>query len=640
VLLLAESGELQVVARASVGASGIAVQGRQAGAPDALPWSVAHYVARSREPAMLSDVGLPHAFSADPYLLRERPRSVLCLPLLRGAELVGVLYMEHALVADAFAPERVQLLATLAAQAAISLETSRLYASLQERQGRIRRLVDANIIGIRFAHADGRIFEANDAYLQLLGRTREDLAAGVLSTGAITPPEYLAASQRAAEQLAAEGRYAPYEQEYQRPDGTRVPVLCGGTWLDPVQRSTVAFVLDISERRQAEAERAARRAAELANRAKSEFLASMSHELRTPLNGILGYAQLLQMRGGLNEPQQRGLEIIRQSGDHLLALINDILDLSRIEAGRLELAPAPVELLPFLRGVCDVVRVRAEEKRLEFAFAAGGGLPVAVQVDERRLRQVLLNLLSNAVKFTEQGSVTLRVAALPASGGEVRLRLDVVDTGVGIRAEDQQLVYEPFEQVGDARHRAAGTGLGLTITRALVQGMGGTITLHSEPGRGSTFSVDLPVAPADAPQAPPLPEQPLARYRGPRRRILVVDDVPANRTLLADFLGQAGFDVAEAPDGAAALRAVGTFRPDLAVVDSVMPVMDGLEFTRRLRAQPASAGLPIIAISASATEAHRRECLQAGVNSFLGKPVQLPQLLAAIADHLRLEWAT
>jgi PAS domain S-box-containing protein len=638
VLLLAESGELHVVARASVGASGIDVQGREAGAPDALPWSVAHYVARSREPAVLSDVGLPHAFSTDPYLLRERPRSVLCLPLLRGAELVGVLYMEHALVEEAFPPERVQLLATLAAQAAISLETSRLYASLQERQARIRRLVDANIIGIRFAHADGRIFEANDAYLQLLGRTREDLAAGLLNTGSITPPEYLAAEQRAAEQLAADGRYVPFEKEYQRPDGTRVPVLCGGTWLDPAQRSTVGFVLDLRERRQAETERAARRAAELANRAKSEFLANMSHELRTPLNGILGYAQLLLLGDGLNEAQRRGLDIIRQSGDHLLALINDILDLSRIEAGRLELAPAPVELAPFLRAVCDVVRVKAEQKRLEFTFAADSGLPAAVQVDERRLRQVLLNLLSNAVKFTERGSVTLRVAAQPLAGDQVRLRLDVEDTGVGIDADQQRLVYEPFEQVGPTRHRAAGTGLGLTITRALVHAMGGSIALHSEPGHGCTFSVELPVAPAAAPATPPLPEQQLARYRGPRRRVLVVDDVPANRALLVDFLGQAGFDIAEAPDGAAALRAVDALRPDLVVVDSVMPVMDGLEFTRRLRAQPTSARLPIIAISASATEAHRRECLQAGVDSFLSKPVQLSELLAAIGEYLRLEW--
>ncbi|HSW03954.1 AAA family ATPase [Aquabacterium sp.] len=638
VLLLAESGELHVVAQARVSASGIAVQGRQDGVPDALPWSVAHYVARSCEPAVLSDAGLPHAFSTDPYLLRERPRSVLCLPLLRGAELVGVLYMEHALVDEAFPPERVQLLATLAAQAAISLETSRLYASLQERQARIRRLVDANIIGIRFAHADGHIFEANDAYLQLLGRTREDLNAGLLNTGTITPPEYHAAEQRATEQLAADGRYAPYEKEYQRPDGTRVPVLCGGTWLDPAQRSTVGFVLDLSERRQAETERAARRAAELANRAKSEFLANMSHELRTPLNGILGYAQLLQLDGGLNEAQRRGVDIIRQSGDHLLALINDILDLSRIEAGRLELAPAPVQLAPFLRAVCDVVRVKAEQKRLGFNFAAGPGLPAAVVVDERRLRQVLLNLLSNAVKFTEHGSVTLRVSAQPVRGDQVRLRLNVEDTGVGISADHQQLVYEPFEQVGDTRHRAAGTGLGLTITRALVQAMGGAIALHSAPGRGCTFSVELSVMSADALGTPSLPEPHLARYRGPRRRVLVVDDVPANRALLVDFLGGAGFDIAEAINGADALRAVAAFRPDLVVVDSVMPVMDGLEFTRRLRAQPDSAGLPIIAISASATEAHRRECVEAGVNSFLSKPVQLSQLLAAIAEYLRLEW--
>jgi PAS domain S-box-containing protein len=644
VLLLAESGELHVVARASVGASGIAVQGREAGAPDALPWSVAHYVARSREPAVLSDVGLPHAFSNDPYLLRERPRSVLCLPLLRGAELVGVLYMQHAQADEAFAPERVQLLATLAAQAAISLETSRLYASLQERQARIRRLVDANIIGIRFAHADGRIFEANDAYLQLVGRTREELAAGMLNTSTVTPPEHRAASQRAAEQLAAEGRYAPYEQEYQRPDGTRVPVLCGGTWLDPAQRSTVAFVLDISERRQAEAERAARRAAELANRAKSDFLANMSHEIRTPLNGILGFAQILLRDKGLTERQTRGVKIIDESGQHLLTLINDILDLASIEASKVDLFPTNINLPAFLRMVCDIVRVKAEEKSLHFVYEAAPDLPDSAYVDEKRLRQVLLNLMSNAIKFTDTGQVTLRAMRLQppvvsaAAGAIVRLRFEVEDTGIGMNEAQLARLFHPFEQLAEVQRREGGTGLGLAISRQLVRLMGGDIEVRSRSGQGSVFWFDLGMPATDAQvHAAPARGAPIG-YEGARRKVLVVDDVPHNRTMLLDSLGTLGFEMADACNGEQALDLAARFRPDLIAMDLMMPVMDGFEAMRRLRRMPEMAEVPVIATSASATQDVQARCRAAGADAFIPKPIEQDLLLQTIARLMDLTW--
>jgi PAS domain S-box-containing protein len=640
-LLLAESGELHVVARARVGASGIDVQGRQPGAsdaPDALPWTVAHYVARAREPAVLSDVGLPHVFSADPYLLRERPRSVLCLPLLRGAEVVGVLYMEHALVDGAFGPERVQLLATLAAQAAISLETSRLYASLQEGEARLRRLVDANIIGIRFAHADGRIFEANDAYLQLLGRTREDLAAGLLNVRAVTPPEYHAAQQRATAQLAAEGRYTPYEKEYQRPDGTRVPVLSGGTWLDPAQRSTVGFVLDISERRQAEAERAARRAAELANRAKSGFLANMSHELRTPLNGILGYAQLLLLDEGLSAAQQRALSIIEQSGDHLLTLINDILDLSRIDAGRFELVVDVMDVGSLLRTVCDIVGLEARQKALAFEAIGPGPLP-AVKADEKRLRQVLLNLLNNAVKFTPAGRVSLRIQLRELDERQVRLRFEVEDTGIGIDAEQLERLFRPFEQAPQVQRRFGGTGLGLAISRQLVMLMGGDIHVESRLGVGSCFRFELvlPLA-ARVPEAPATDLRAIGGYEGERRKVLVVDDIEANRAPVVSFLAGLGFDTLEAENGDEAMRCAQVWTPDIVLMDSQMPVMDGQEATRRLRQIERFRTVPIVMVSANASGAEEQASRAAGADLFLRKPVELARLLAEIGRLLGLSW--
>jgi len=256
-------------------------------------------------------------------------------------------------------------------------------------------------------------------------------------------------------------------------------------------------------------ERAARHAAEAANRAKSEFLAGMSHELRTPLNAVLGYAQLLTMQGGLNARQARGLDTIHKSGEHLLELINDILDLARIEAGRTELNTEPVNLADFLQSVVNLMRVKADEKRLGFVFEAGAGLPETVVADERRLRQVLLNLLGNAIKFTDQGTVTLRASAEAKGPAQVLLRLEVEDTGVGMRPDDMERIFEPFEQVGDVQRRSGGTGLGLAITRALVNDMSGQVQVSSEFGRGTRFRVELPL-----PVAQPAGPAPHADFGG------------------------------------------------------------------------------------------------------------------------------
>jgi signal transduction histidine kinase len=393
------------------------------------------------------------------------------------------------------------------------------------------------------------------------------------------------------------------------------------------------------ERDLVETERAARHAAEAANRAKSEFLAGMSHELRTPLNAVLGYAQLLTMQGGLSPKQARGLDTIHKSGLHLLALINDILDLARIEAGRTELNPEPVKLADFLQSVVNLMRVKADEKQLAFVFDADPGLPETVLADERRLRQVLLNLLGNAIKFTDRGTVTLRAAAEPKGPSQVLLRLDVEDTGVGMRAEDLQRIFEPFQQVGEVERRSGGTGLGLAITRALVNDMGGQVQVSSEFGRGTRFSIALPLPVAQPAAEAPAPHLPrVARYQGPARRVLVVDDVAANRALMCDFLTNAGFEVAEAADGQQMLATARSFRPDLILMDSVMPAVDGVEATRRLRQDADLSKVPVIAVSAAATAEHRAECLQAGVNVFLTKPVSLETLQAHIGEQLGLQW--
>jgi signal transduction histidine kinase len=403
------------------------------------------------------------------------------------------------------------------------------------------------------------------------------------------------------------------------------------------QERTHAAMAEL-KRGMVQTERAARHAAEAANRAKSEFLAGMSHELRTPLNAVLGYAQLLTMEGGLSPRQARGLETIQQSGQHLLALVNDILDLARIEAGRTALNPTPVNLSELLQTVVHLMRVKADEKQLAVVFDAAADLPEAVLADERRLRQVLLNLLGNAIKFTDDGTVTLRASAEPQGKAQVLLRLDVEDTGIGMHADDVERIFEPFEQVGDAERRSGGTGLGLAITRALVNDMGGRVQVSSELGRGSRFRIELPLPVAQLAQVASPRAPGLARYAGPPRRVLVVDDVAANRALMCDFLMNAGFEVAQASDGGELLAAARGFRPDLVLMDSVMPSVDGVEATRRLRRDADLAAVPVIAISASATAEHRAACLQAGVNVFLTKPVSLQALQARIGEQLGLQW--
>jgi CheY-like chemotaxis protein len=332
------------------------------------------------------------------------------------------------------------------------------------------------------------------------------------------------------------------------------------------------------------------------------------------------------------------VDTIQQSGEHLLALINDILDLARIEAGHTELSPAPVDLSCLLQSVVNLMRVKADEKRLAFEFDAGPGLPQAVLADERRLRQVLLNLLGNAIKFTDNGTITLRASGQPKGPAQVQLRLEVEDTGVGMRPDDLERIFEPFEQVGDAQRRSAGTGLGLAITRALVNDMGGQVQVSSEFGRGTRFCVELPVPLVHPAQDASRKAPGIARYQGPVQRVLVVDDAEVNRMLMCDFLTSAGFMVAQANDGSELLAAARAFRPNLILIDSVMPSMGGVEATRRLREDADLGTVPVIAVSASAGPEHRAACLRAGVNVFLPKPVSLEALRTHIGEQLGLQW--
>jgi signal transduction histidine kinase/CheY-like chemotaxis protein len=382
----------------------------------------------------------------------------------------------------------------------------------------------------------------------------------------------------------------------------------------------------------------ARDIAEGANRAKSMFLANMSHELRTPLNAILGYAQLLKRDPNLTSRQASASETIQQSGEHLLMLITDILDLSKIEAGKIELQLNPLDMSAFLRGITNIIRIKTEEKALDFGCDIATDLPAFVQVDQKRLRQVLLNLLSNAVKFTDRGRVDLRVQVLSQSTEQVQLRFEVEDSGIGIAGEELEKIFRPFEQVGDEQRRSGGTGLGLSISRQLVRLMGSEIQVKSVPNQGSCFSFEMSARVVGSERSVSQLSGQTAGYSGPRKRVMVVDDTDANRAVLTDTLGSLGFDVSEAVNGLEAVTFAQAAPPDLILMDIRMPVMDGLEAMRRMQQMPELRMVPVIAVSAGVTQDEQDDCMAAGAKAFLTKPIENTYMLQEIGRLLELTW--
>lgn len=390
--------------------------------------------------------------------------------------------------------------------------------------------------------------------------------------------------------------------------------------------------------------RTAKDAAEAASKAKDAFLANMSHELRTPLNGVLGYVQILKLDPALTEKQAEGLEIIHQSGEHLLVLISDILDLARIEAGKIEILPEPLDLPVFLENIVTFMRVKAEAKALTLRFETDTHLPRGVVADKTRLRQVLLNLIGNAIKFTHSGYVHLNVERpKPPPAGidsdRAFLRFTVKDTGMGIAPEHQARIFSPFEQVSMGNDRADGAGLGLAISRQIVTLMGGRIGIESKSGRGSAFwfEVALPLTDEILPELSLPGRRPLG-YDGPRKKVLVVDDKLHNRQLLSEMLTPLGFEAILADNGREAVEKALAHRPCAVLMDLVMPGMGGLEAIRIIRQYPETASVAIITISASVLEKDRKLSREAGSNAFLAKPVQYEELVAALGRYLQIKW--
>jgi len=530
----------------------------------------------------------------------------------------------------------------------IEADQQQLAQRLRDHQFYTRSLFESNIDALMTTDPAGIITDTNKQMEVLTGSTRDELI-GAPFKNYFTDP---ARAENSIKLALSDKKVTNYELTVRARNGKETVVSYNATIFYDRNRKlqgVFAAARDITERKlldqvlqekNVELEKA-KESAEIANRAKSAFLASMSHEIRTPMNAILGFSQLMMRDHGLTPIQTKHLQTINRSGEHLLALINDILEISKIEAGRATLNPVPFDLSSMLDEISMMFRLRADEKKLRCLVNRVGDLPKCVIGDENKLRQVFINLIGNAIKFTRKGGISVRVGIKARSGRSLRLMAEVEDTGMGIAEDEIKKLFRPFEQTASGKKIQTGTGLGLAISREFVRLMGGEISASSQLGKGSIFRFEIDIkegCEADL-GTKVLPRRVEGLQPGQKViRVLIVDDKEDNRALLFQMLGRIGFDVREAVDGRQAVQEFEQWRPHLILMDTRMPVMDGYEAIKRIRVSDGGKKVKIISVTASAFAEDRKKALGIGADDFLGKPFREEVLLEKIRALLAIEY--
>jgi PAS domain S-box-containing protein len=505
---------------------------------------------------------------------------------------------------------------------------------VRDQQFYTRSLIESNIDALITTDPRGIITDVNKQMEALTGCTRDELI-GAPFKDSFTDPERAEAGIK---RVLAERKLTDYELTARARDGTETVVSYNATTFhdrDRKLQGVFAAARDVTERKRYE------QSLQQANRAKSVFLANMSHEIRTPMNAILGFSQLMLRDPQLTPRQAQHLGTINRSGEHLLALINDILEMSKIEAGRTTLNLTTFDLPALLKDLETMFRVRTNEKKLIFTVETIGDVPRYIVTDINKLRQVFINVIGNAVKFTEEGGVGLRAHAVRGGADGPVLRVEITDTGPGISPDDQDKLFRHFEQTKTGQQTGTGTGLGLAISREFVRLMGGSITVTSQVGKGSVFVIHLPLkeGEAEAVQARDAPRHVLKLRPGqPTCRLLIADDIEDNRQLLALLLTPVGFEVRLATNGAEAVRQFEEWHPHLILMDFRMPVMDGHEAIRRIRAMAGGGDPKIIAVTASAMDENRADLIAIGANDFISKPFRELEMFQKIHTHTGVEY--
>ncbi|MBZ5565342.1 MAG: PAS domain S-box protein [Acidobacteriia bacterium] len=504
---------------------------------------------------------------------------------------------------------------------------------------------EVSIDGILVVDTNGKMISFNQRFVEMWripdevikSRSDERALQSVLGM-LVNPEEFIAKVNHLYEYLAETSRDEIVLVDGRTFDRYSAPMLGS----DGIYYGRVWYFRDITQNKHVEEElRKAKVSAEEANRAKSSFLANMSHEIRTPMNAILGFTQLMQRDASLSPEQKQRVNAINRSGEHLLALINDVLEMSKIEAGRTSLNPSLFDLYSLLDDMEMMFRVRTDAKKLSFSATRNADVPRYVVSDEGKLRQVLINLLGNAVKFTQQGGIALRVGVHGRSNGRLRLVADVEDTGPGIAEEEHCKLFDHFEQTATGIRNGGGTGLGLAISREFAHLLGGELTVRSQVGVGSVFSIEIDIE--EGKETAASTAAPRRRVKGlepgqPTFRILIVDDKEENRVVLRDMVGMVGFQIREAINGEDALAKFETWQPDLVVMDVRMPVMDGYEATRRIKSTARGRETPVLAVTASAFDENKEKVFVAGADDFLRKPYREHELFEKIAACLGVRY--